>query len=290
MRSTSAGVIHVPRVRRMMWLNSWHRPPDRRRVDDRQELLEVVGEQPVEQRRVAVLERGEADVLLERVGLDPQVLELELDLLLDRQDAGREEAAQPERLALLGREREVLRQQAAAEQGRAGDRDAAPDARPRCRRTGRAAASRPKYGSRHGAPAARFPLARRDPRRGAVRLRPRCRGRDARRPPRDRPTTSTSSPTSATARASRCRGCCGCSTGSSCGPRSSSRAGSPRRGRTSPVPCATPATRSAITGTCTRACAASTRRPRRATCCAASRRSIPCSASGRSATGRRPGT
>ncbi len=23
MRSTSAGVIHVPRVRRMMWLNSW---------------------------------------------------------------------------------------------------------------------------------------------------------------------------------------------------------------------------------------------------------------------------
>ena len=124
MRSTSAGVIHVPRVRRMMWLNSWHRPPDRRRVDDRQELLEVVGEQPVEERRVAVLERGEADVLLERVGLDPQVLELELDLLLDRQDAGREEAAQPERLALVDREREVLGEQPAAEQGRAGDRDA----------------------------------------------------------------------------------------------------------------------------------------------------------------------
>ena len=38
------------------------RPPDRRRVDDRQELLEVLGEEPVEQGRVAVLERGQPDV------------------------------------------------------------------------------------------------------------------------------------------------------------------------------------------------------------------------------------
>ena len=105
------------------------RPPDRRRVDDRQELLEVVGEESIEQRRVAVLERGEPDVLLERVGLDAQVLELELDLLLDREHAGREEAAQPERLALLDREGEVLRQQAAAEERRPGQRDP-------CRATG----------------------------------------------------------------------------------------------------------------------------------------------------------
>ena len=27
MRSTSAGVIQVPRVRRMMWLNSWQARP-----------------------------------------------------------------------------------------------------------------------------------------------------------------------------------------------------------------------------------------------------------------------
>ena len=27
MRSTSAGVIHVPLVLRMMWLNSWHARP-----------------------------------------------------------------------------------------------------------------------------------------------------------------------------------------------------------------------------------------------------------------------
>ena len=57
------------------------RPPDRRRVDDRQELLEVLGEEPVEQRRVAILERGQPDVLLERVVLAAEVLELELDLL-----------------------------------------------------------------------------------------------------------------------------------------------------------------------------------------------------------------
>ena len=96
---------------------------DGRRVDDRQELVEVLGEQPVEQRRVAVLERGQADVLLERVVLDPDVLELEVDLLLDREDAVREQATQPERVALGGREGEVLRQQAAAQQGRPGERD-----------------------------------------------------------------------------------------------------------------------------------------------------------------------
>ena len=99
-------------------------PPDRRRVDDGQELLEVLGQQPVEQRRVAVLERGEADVLLERVGLDAQVLELELDLLLDGQDAVGQQAAQAEGLALVGREGEVLGQQPAAEQRRAGQGDA----------------------------------------------------------------------------------------------------------------------------------------------------------------------
>ena len=62
------------------------RPADRRRVDDGQELLEVLAEQSIEERRVAVLERGQADVLLERVGLDPQVLELQLDLLVEGQD------------------------------------------------------------------------------------------------------------------------------------------------------------------------------------------------------------
>ena len=43
--------------------------PDGRRVDDRQQLLEVLGQDPVEERGVAVLERRQADVLLERSSL-----------------------------------------------------------------------------------------------------------------------------------------------------------------------------------------------------------------------------
>ena len=54
-------------------------PPDGRGVDDRQELVEVLGEEPVEQRRVAILEGRQADVLLERVVLDPEVLEFEVE-------------------------------------------------------------------------------------------------------------------------------------------------------------------------------------------------------------------
>jgi hypothetical protein len=63
---------------------------DGRRVDDRQELLEVLGEEPVEQGGVTVLERRHPDVALEGVVLVMEVLELELDLLVDRQDAVRE--------------------------------------------------------------------------------------------------------------------------------------------------------------------------------------------------------
>ena len=76
-RSRSCGVIQAPRVRRRMWLNSWQAQPDGRRVDDRQQLLEVLGQDPVEERRVAVLERRQADVLLERIVLPAQPLELE---------------------------------------------------------------------------------------------------------------------------------------------------------------------------------------------------------------------
>ena len=94
------------------------RPADGRRVDDRQELLEVLREQPVEQRRVAVLERRHPDVALERVVLVVEVLELELDLLVDGQDAVGQQAAQPERVALVLAEGEVLGQQPAAEERR----------------------------------------------------------------------------------------------------------------------------------------------------------------------------
>ncbi len=98
-------------------------PADGRRVHDRQELLEVLRQQPVEQRRVAVLERRHPDVALERVVLAAEVLELEVDLLLDRQDAVGQQAAQPERVALVVAEGEVLGQQPAAEERRPGQRD-----------------------------------------------------------------------------------------------------------------------------------------------------------------------
>ena len=77
------------------------RETDGRRVDDRQELLEVLDEDPVEQGLVAVLERGQADVALEVVGLAPDVLELERDLLLDRRHTRRQQTVQAEGVALL---------------------------------------------------------------------------------------------------------------------------------------------------------------------------------------------
>ena len=101
MRSRSGGVIQTPRVRRMMWLNSWTARADGRGVDDRQELLEVFREEPVEESGVAVLESGHPDVALEGIVLVVEVLELELDLLVDGQDPVRVQAPQPERVALV---------------------------------------------------------------------------------------------------------------------------------------------------------------------------------------------
>ena len=98
-------------------------PPDGRRVDDRQELLDVLGQDPVEERRVAILQGSQADVLLEVVVLAPEVLDLEVDLLLDRQDAIRQQAAEAEDVALLRREGEVLGEETAGQERRARDVD-----------------------------------------------------------------------------------------------------------------------------------------------------------------------
>ena len=70
------------------------------RVHDRHELFEVLRQQPVEERLVAVLERGQTDVLLEVVGLAADVLELERDLLLDRRHARGQQPTHFERVAL----------------------------------------------------------------------------------------------------------------------------------------------------------------------------------------------
>ena len=119
-------------------------PADRRRVDDRQELLEMFGHQSIEQRRVPVLERRHPDVSLERVILAAEVLELEVDLLLDRQHAIRQQAAQSEGVALVVAEREVLGQQPAAEERRPGQGDRGRAGPRRSRRTGRGAGASPR--------------------------------------------------------------------------------------------------------------------------------------------------
>ena len=72
----------------------------RGRVDDGQELLEVLGEDAIEERLVAIMERRQADVALEVVGLSPDMLQLERHLLLDDRDARGQEPAQAERVAL----------------------------------------------------------------------------------------------------------------------------------------------------------------------------------------------
>ena len=79
------------------------------RVDDRHELLDVLDEQPIEERLVAVLERREPDVLLEVVlPLPPQMLELEGHLLVDRENPRRQEPAQTEPVAFVVVEGEIL--------------------------------------------------------------------------------------------------------------------------------------------------------------------------------------
>ena len=74
---------------------------DRRCVDDRRQLLEVVEQEPVEQRLVAVLQGGEPDVPLQVVRLATQVFQLEGDLLVDGGHAVRQQPTQTERVAFL---------------------------------------------------------------------------------------------------------------------------------------------------------------------------------------------
>ena len=67
---------------------------DRRRVDDRHHLLDVVDQQPVEQGLVAVVQADQEDVPLEIVRLSPVVLHGAHRLHLHRVDSRREKPAQ----------------------------------------------------------------------------------------------------------------------------------------------------------------------------------------------------
>ena len=96
-----------------------------RRVDHRQQLLEVVQQDLVEERLVAVLERCEADVPLQVVRLAPDVLQLQRHLLVHAHHARREQAADAQVVALLVGEGGALvengvRQERHAAQGHGG--------------------------------------------------------------------------------------------------------------------------------------------------------------------------
>jgi hypothetical protein len=78
------------------------------RVDDRHQLTHMLHQHAVEEDLVAMEERGETDVALELGALLVQMLELELDLLLDRLDRRGQQPMQAALLALLGSERQPL--------------------------------------------------------------------------------------------------------------------------------------------------------------------------------------
>ena len=82
--------------------------PDRRRVDERLHLVDVVADDAEEQRLVAVVQRGQRDVLVEVVGQPPQVLEEARDLLLLREHDVGQQPAQAQRVAFLLREGSAL--------------------------------------------------------------------------------------------------------------------------------------------------------------------------------------
>ncbi|MPM61727.1 hypothetical protein SDC9_108587 [bioreactor metagenome] len=85
-----------------------NRQPDRRSVDDRQHLLDVVGEHSVEQRLIAVL-HGRQIVVLGQIGrLVPILLVDATHLGVEADDSIREQPGQSERFALLLGERRAV--------------------------------------------------------------------------------------------------------------------------------------------------------------------------------------
>ncbi len=68
-------------------------------INDGSEAFEVLDQQPVKERLVAVEESDQADILLEGIVLRKDVLEFHRDLLLDCQDGGRKETFNAEAAA-----------------------------------------------------------------------------------------------------------------------------------------------------------------------------------------------
>ena len=93
--------------------------PHRRRVDDGQELLQVLAQHVMEEMLVAVLERSQTDVALERIGLAGEVLVDAPRLLLERVDRRGQEPFEAEGPPLLEGEGRALVVQRVAQDLRA---------------------------------------------------------------------------------------------------------------------------------------------------------------------------
>ena len=81
---------------------------DRRGVDNRREFLDVVDEQPVEERLVAIVQRNEPDVLLQIIRLAADMLKFKLHLLLDGGHAPGQQPAKAELISFRIGERDIL--------------------------------------------------------------------------------------------------------------------------------------------------------------------------------------
>ena len=95
---------------------------DRRRVGDRQQLLDVARQQRVEHRLVGVLQFAQERVALEIGGEAAQRLQPPRHLLVERRDPRRQQAVQLEIVALLFGERGALVEEGIAQQLIAGKR------------------------------------------------------------------------------------------------------------------------------------------------------------------------
>ena len=102
-----------------MWLNCLACLADRRCIDDGQELLDVVDEEPVKEVLVPVLQCRQADVLLERVRLPRDIGVDPVFLLLHGAHGVRQEPFQPEVLPFLSVEGRPLRVHGMPKQPRA---------------------------------------------------------------------------------------------------------------------------------------------------------------------------
>lgn len=81
------------------------RLPDRWRVDDRQHLVQVAGQQPVKQDLVAVVQRVQGDVTGQVVGLAPVLRVNARDLVVQGEVGGRDQPGQAKVAALAVAER-----------------------------------------------------------------------------------------------------------------------------------------------------------------------------------------